>query len=222
MQRDTNYNPLAFATALMAVMETQAEAVKAFQTEAERIAAATAAKAEIDDDKGQLWGHVRSIAQACDEATAEHENVALTRAVFAGVMSSVKGEAADTVKAYASTGGKLIEAVRAGKLAWATLPEAYDKVRAEMKPAHKKELDAQGKAIAKAIGRIKRHKVPGKAKAALAALMEAVERFAIEADASRENGKKTAEAARELEELRQQHPAEATTVETVKAAAKAN
>lgn len=217
-KKDKDFSQRAALSALGLILDNHAETLNAIKEEAERIASGKAAKKEIDTDGAGLWGHVRQIAQACDEATAEHGNTALARFVFSAALEDVEGEAAATLKSYAATGGKLIEAVRAGRLSWATLPDEYNKVREAMKPDHKKELDALAKEIAKAVRGAKRNKSASVAKEHLTAILAMATEYERLAADSREKSKRNAEAARELEQLRQQHPAAPATVEVSAAA----
>lgn len=216
MNRDKDFSYRAAFAALTMIEEQHAETLAAIRAEAEGLTGRKADKAAIDTDNTGLWSHTRALAEACDAATIDAENVKLTRFVFSEAMSNLcEGDAAKTLASYASTGGKLIEQVRAGRLAWATLPEGWQAVRQAMKPDHKKAIDEKAKELQKVIGRIKRHKVPAHAMAALVALIEAAEGAAVQADASRKT--KNAEAAAELDGLRQQAPSEASELE-VKAA----
>lgn len=224
MKKDNNIPVRLRMTCLAALLETSGDTLDRIKEAAEaaagnREAAKDAGNAKKESDSG-LWQSVRALAENVDNVTAEHNNPKLSRLVLSDALEGlVEGEAAKTVAAYASTAGKLIEQVRAGRLNWATLPEAYNEVRAAMKSDAKKEIDAKAKELSKAIGRIKRHKLPAEAMKALNALHEAVERFAIEADASREDAKKVTQASKDIENMRQQHPSEPTTVETVATAA---
>lgn len=219
MKKDNDVSMVAVLNAFALVKDQQAETLAAIKAKAETLQGAKDAKAAIVVDDSDLWSNVRTVCEAVDAATIDANNVTLSKMVLEAVTEGLaSGDAAKTLGQYVSTGRKVLEQVRAGRLAWATLPDGYKAVRQAMKPDHKKTLDEKGREINKAIGRIKRHKLPAKALETLNALLEAVEVFAIEADASREKAKKANEAAKEIDDLRQQHPAEPATVEVAAAA----
>lgn len=218
MKKDNDVSMVAVLNAYALVKDQQAETLETIKAKAAELQSGKEAKAAITLDDDGLWSSVRQVVEAVDAATIDAGNLTLSKMVLEAVTEGLaSGDAAKTLGQYVSTGRKVLEQVRAGRLAWATLPEAYKAVRTAMKPDHKKALDEKARELTKAIGRIKRHKLPAKAMEALNALIEACEVFAIEADASREKAKKANTAAKEIDELRQQHPAEPATVETVAA-----
>lgn len=231
IKKDANFSLTALAKAYGAAIAELGDVIEGAKAKVEAIAEAKElakdardAVSELDgkdsgDGRG-LWGDFLIIGRTVDAMTADAENDKLTSAVLEAVIGEIAdGENAKSVSSYASTIKTVTKAIREGRTNWNLITEKkYSEVRNFLKSDDAKELDAAKVAVKEVIARISKHKNKATATAMLHEITALLEDYAVRADASREDSKAAAKAAKELEALRQQHPSAPATLETVKVA----
>ena len=223
------------------VAETNAEtlagiaaAITAVQTAKDGAKAANADKAA---NIPTIWDGVLNIVEAVtnDEAAEQLDATQLGAVLSAVVQDALTGEAVKTVKAYLSTGKKVVSAIKSGRNnlhqfrtkiegegeAAKEAPVSYEEARDILKSAEQKSLDKLSKDIAAMIGKLRgrENDVRPYAQRAddLLAVMTFLSPMVQKVEAAADAAKTTSKAAKAASELRQQQPNTAGTVEVVKA-----
>ena len=200
-------------------------------------AKAEAAKLNKDGNNPTIWDGVLNIVESVtnDEAAGQLDAVQLGSVLSAVIQNSLTGEAVKTVKAYLSTGKKVLAAVKSGRNnlhqfrtkiegegeAAKETPVSYEEARDILKSSEQKVLDKLSKEISGMVGKLRGRENDIRTAAArekdlheiIAFLSPMVQKVEVEADAA----KTTSKAAKAASELRQQQPSTAGTVEVVKA-----
>lgn len=211
-----------------------AAAVTAVQTAKDGAKAANADKAASIPT---IWDGVLNIVEAviADEAAEQLDATHLGAVLSAVVQDALTGEAVKTVKAYLSTGKKVVAAVKSGRNnlhqfrtkiegegeAAEETPVSYEEARDILKSTEQKVLDKLSKEISGMVGKLRGRENDIRTAAVrekdlqeiIAFLSPMVQKVEAAADAA----KTTSKAAKAASELRQQQPSTAGTVEVVKA-----
>ena len=201
-------------------------------------AAKDGAKAANEDKAANIptiWGGVLNIVEAVtnDEAAKDLDATQLGAVLSAVVQDALTGEAVKTVKAYLSTGKKVVTAVKSGKNnlhqfrtkiegegeAAKETPVSYEEARDILKSAEQKSLDKLSKDIAAMIGKIRGRENDVRSYESrsddLLAIMSFLSPMVTKAEGAADAAKKNSKAAKAASELRQQQPETAGTVEVV-------
>lgn len=182
-----------------------------------------------------IWDGVLNIVEAVtnDESANDLDATQLGAVLSAVVQDALTGEAVKTVKAYLSTGKKVVTAVKSGKNnlhqfrtkiegegeAAKETPVSYEEARDILKSAEQKSLDKLSKDIMATVGKIRGRENDVRSYESrsddLLAIMSFLSPMATKVDAAADGAKKTSKAAKAASDLRQQQPETAGTVEVV-------
>ena len=223
------------------VAESQSATLTAIAAAVAAVQAAKDGAKAANEDKAAsiptIWDGVLNIVEAVttDESAADLDATQLGAVLSAVVQDALTGEAVKTVKAYLSTGKKVVSAIKAGKnnlhqfrtkiagegQATKETPVSYEEARDILKSAEQKSLDKLSKDIAAMVGKIRGRENDVRSYESrsddLLAVMSFLSPMVTKADGATEAAKKTSKAAQSASELRQQQPNTAGTVEIVQA-----
>lgn len=223
LKRDSDYSTADFVKYGGVLLTELAENITALHNAAvkagEAAAVAGEARKDANEESGEVWNNVKAIAETVQKTTADAGSVVLTLALFdMALQEATRGSdaAVRSVRSYASTGRKVIEAVADGRLTWAAVAghESYAATRTALKSEEKQAIDTARGELNKLILSIARNKSASQAVADIRALIEAAKPMELAAAASREDSKKAAQAAREADNIRQSQPAAPAITET--------
>lgn len=221
------------------VSESNAATLTAIATAIGAVQAAKDGAKAANEDKAAniptIWDGVLNIVEAVtnDEAAKDLDATQLGAVLSAVVQDALTGEAVKTVKAYLSTGKKVVAAVKSGKNnlhqfrtkiegegeAAKETPVSYEEARDILKSAEQKSLDKLSKDIAAMVGKIRGRENDVRSYESrsddLLAIMSFLSPMVTKAEGAADAAKKTSKAAKAASELRQQQPETAGTVEVV-------
>lgn len=195
---------------------------------------ATDAKSE---QGGSIWNEVLNIVEAIttDESAAELDAPQLGAVLSAVVQNALTGEAVKTVKAYLSTGKKVLTAVKAGRNnihqfrtkiegegeAAKVVEVGYEETRLILKSTEQKELDSAYKQIVGMLGKIRGRENDVRPASQRLADLDTIMQYLIpmttKVAAAADAAKTSSKAAAAASELIQQQPSTAAVVEVAQA-----